>query len=285
MARSGQSQRASGGRLTADEHGGRGARREIELEQDVGDVAFDGVIAQSQALRDRRVAQSVGDEIEDFAFAAAEHVEARRLGRARRGFQVLFDHDGEQPHRTLHAFDLPACALDKMQSGARDEVSNNGGDQHLARARQRRDAPGHVQRYSGNLILMNGNLADMHARWPAMVRLAYALTGDQGHAEDVAQAAFARAYASWPKVRRTGNPEAYVRRIVVKQDERTVAEFPLTVGVVGAAMAPYLAAIGALVALLTDCTIEIERAGNEPTTTIEDVPVTPKEDYEVQPNM
>jgi DNA-directed RNA polymerase specialized sigma24 family protein len=31
----------------------------------------------------------------------------------------------------------------------------------------------------------------MHSRWPAMVRLAYALTGDQGHAEDVAQAAFA----------------------------------------------------------------------------------------------
>ena len=33
----------------------------------------------------------------------------------------------------------------------------------------------------------------MHARWPAVVRLAYGLTGDQGHAEDVAQAAFARA--------------------------------------------------------------------------------------------
>jgi RNA polymerase sigma-70 factor (sigma-E family) len=58
----------------------------------------------------------------------------------------------------------------------------------------------------------------MHGRWPAMVRLAYALTGDQGHAEDVAQAAFARAYASWPRVRRTGNPEAYVRRIVVNEN-------------------------------------------------------------------
>ena len=42
----------------------------------------------------------------------------------------------------------------------------------------------------------------MHARWPFMVRLAYGLTGDQGHAEDVAQAAFARAYASWPRVSR-----------------------------------------------------------------------------------
>jgi RNA polymerase sigma-70 factor (sigma-E family) len=58
----------------------------------------------------------------------------------------------------------------------------------------------------------------MHGRWPAMVRLAFALTGDQGHAEDVAQTAFARAYASWPKVRRTGNPEAYVRRIVINEN-------------------------------------------------------------------
>lgn len=58
----------------------------------------------------------------------------------------------------------------------------------------------------------------MHARWPAMVRLAYALTGDSGHAEDVAQTAFARAYASWPRVSRTGNPEAYVRRIVINEN-------------------------------------------------------------------
>ena len=58
----------------------------------------------------------------------------------------------------------------------------------------------------------------MHSRWPAMVRLAYALTGDQGHAEDVAQAAFARAYAFWPKVRRTENPEGYVRRIVINEN-------------------------------------------------------------------
>jgi RNA polymerase sigma-70 factor (sigma-E family) len=58
----------------------------------------------------------------------------------------------------------------------------------------------------------------MHGRWQAMVRLAYALTGDQGHAEDVAQAAFARAYAAWPRVRRTENPEAYVRRIVVNEN-------------------------------------------------------------------
>ena len=58
----------------------------------------------------------------------------------------------------------------------------------------------------------------MHGRWPAMVRLAYGLTGDLGHAEDVAQAAFAKAYTSWPRVIRSGNPDAYVRRILVNEN-------------------------------------------------------------------
>ena len=69
----------------------------------------------------------------------------------------------------------------------------------------------------------------MRGRWPAMVRLAYGLTGDLGHAEDVAQAAFARAYASWSRVARTGDPDAYVRRIVINENHsrfrsRRVAE-------------------------------------------------------------
>ena len=53
--------------------------------------------------------------------------------------------------------------------------------------------------------------------------------------------------------------EGNVRRIKVRQDGRTVAELPLTVGVVGAAPAPVLAALGALAALLAECTIEVER--------------------------
>jgi hypothetical protein len=53
--------------------------------------------------------------------------------------------------------------------------------------------------------------------------------------------------------------EGNVRRVVVKHDGRKVAEFPLTAGVVGAVLAPVLAAIGALVALMKECTIEIER--------------------------
>jgi hypothetical protein len=54
--------------------------------------------------------------------------------------------------------------------------------------------------------------------------------------------------------------EGNVRRIVIKQKERTVVEFPLSVGLVGAIVAPVLAAVGAIAALLTDCSIEVERA-------------------------
>ena len=50
-----------------------------------------------------------------------------------------------------------------------------------------------------------------------------------------------------------------IRRVRVRQGERTIAEFPLTAGVVGAVLAPMLAAIGALVALAKDCTIDIQR--------------------------
>ena len=44
--------------------------------------------------------------------------------------------------------------------------------------------------------------------------------------------------------------------------DRSVAEFPLTVGVIGTVFAPILAAAGALAAVLTECTIEVERAAN-----------------------
>jgi RNA polymerase sigma-70 factor (sigma-E family) len=55
----------------------------------------------------------------------------------------------------------------------------------------------------------------MHGRWAQLVRLGYGLTGDRQLAEDLAQTALARAYASWGRVRRSGNPDAYVNRIMV----------------------------------------------------------------------
>lgn|SRR5262249_29802876 len=53
--------------------------------------------------------------------------------------------------------------------------------------------------------------------------------------------------------------EGNVRRVVIKQESRPIVEFPLTVGVIGAVFAPVLAAVGALAAVLTECTIEVER--------------------------
>jgi len=53
--------------------------------------------------------------------------------------------------------------------------------------------------------------------------------------------------------------EGNVRRVVVKQQGRVVAEFPLTVGVVGTVIAPVAAALGALTAVLADCSIEVEK--------------------------
>ncbi len=54
--------------------------------------------------------------------------------------------------------------------------------------------------------------------------------------------------------------EGNVRRVIVKHpDGHTIVEFPLIVGVVGAALAPVWAALGAVVALVTDCTIEVEK--------------------------
>jgi hypothetical protein len=57
--------------------------------------------------------------------------------------------------------------------------------------------------------------------------------------------------------------EGNVRRIVIQHQGRTVAEFPLTAGVVGVMLAPVVAAIGAIVALLKDCTIQVERMDAE----------------------
>lgn len=54
--------------------------------------------------------------------------------------------------------------------------------------------------------------------------------------------------------------EGNVRRVVIKnKDGKTMVEIPLTVGVVGALLAPALAAVGAIAALVTECTIVVER--------------------------
>lgn len=54
--------------------------------------------------------------------------------------------------------------------------------------------------------------------------------------------------------------EGNARRIIIQNEKGdTVIEFPVTVGVVGAIIAPVLAAVGAAAALLTNCTIIVEK--------------------------
>lgn len=54
--------------------------------------------------------------------------------------------------------------------------------------------------------------------------------------------------------------EGNVRRVIIKNEEgRTLVEIPLTIGVVGALLVPSLAALGAIAALVTNCTIVVEK--------------------------
>jgi hypothetical protein len=54
--------------------------------------------------------------------------------------------------------------------------------------------------------------------------------------------------------------EGNIRRISIKNEEgRTMLEVPLTLGLIGAALLPVFAAIGAAAALATRCTIVVER--------------------------
>lgn len=54
--------------------------------------------------------------------------------------------------------------------------------------------------------------------------------------------------------------EGNVRRITITEKSgKELMSFPLTIGVVGAVLAPIFAAIGALAALIGECTIAVER--------------------------
>lgn len=54
--------------------------------------------------------------------------------------------------------------------------------------------------------------------------------------------------------------EGNIRRITISDKKgKELVTFPLTIGVIGAVIAPVLAAIGAIAALVTECTITVER--------------------------
>ncbi len=67
--------------------------------------------------------------------------------------------------------------------------------------------------------------------------------------------------------------EGNVQRIVIKQQGRTILDFPLSFGVVGVFLAPTLAATGVVSALMAKCSIEVIRAEepvHEPHTVVEE---------------
>ncbi|MFP4201225.1 MAG: DUF4342 domain-containing protein [Bacillota bacterium] len=53
--------------------------------------------------------------------------------------------------------------------------------------------------------------------------------------------------------------EGNVRRVKVRHNDRTLLEFPVTVGALGALLLPTLAALGAIAAMVTECTVVVER--------------------------
>jgi hypothetical protein len=57
--------------------------------------------------------------------------------------------------------------------------------------------------------------------------------------------------------------EGTIRRITIKNEEgHVLIDIPLTFGVVGAVLAPQLAAVGAIAALVTKCTLVVEKDQN-----------------------
>lgn len=62
--------------------------------------------------------------------------------------------------------------------------------------------------------------------------------------------------------------EGNARRIIIKNDkDETIMEFPLTVGAIGAVIAPIFAAVGTIAALATKCTIIVEKKENTDSST------------------
>jgi hypothetical protein len=76
--------------------------------------------------------------------------------------------------------------------------------------------------------------------------------------------------SNWESFRVTGDEimtkvkeiikEGNARRIIIKNEkDETIMKFPLTIGAIGAVLAPVFAAVGTLAALATNCTILVEK--------------------------
>jgi RNA polymerase sigma-70 factor (sigma-E family) len=80
----------------------------------------------------------------------------------------------------------------------------------------------------------DGFRAFVEQQWAPLVRVAYLLTGDRGHAEDLVQAALEKTHRKWGRVSQMEAPVAYVRKAMVNtatswRRRRRVSEVPLLV--------------------------------------------------------
>ncbi|MDP4224167.1 MAG: DUF4342 domain-containing protein [Bacteroidota bacterium] len=58
--------------------------------------------------------------------------------------------------------------------------------------------------------------------------------------------------------------EGNARKVIIKNEkDEIIMEFPLTIGAIGVVLAPLFAAVGAIAALATDCTIVVEKRNVE----------------------
>ncbi len=97
------------------------------------------------------------------------------------------------------------------------------------------------------------------ARRPQLRRTAFLLCGDWHLAEDLVQTALAKLYVAWPRVRRNGSPEAYVRTILVRSHidetrrpwrrERSSSQLPEVAAAVGPPLEEREALLAALASL------------------------------------
>ncbi len=72
---------------------------------------------------------------------------------------------------------------------------------------------------TGGMSARDAEFTDyLHARQPSLLRTAYLLTGDRHTAEDVLQTSLAKLYLAWDKVNDRNAVDAYVRRIMVNEN-------------------------------------------------------------------
>ena len=80
--------------------------------------------------------------------------------------------------------------------------------------------------------------------------------------------------SSWESFKVTGDEiltkvkeiikEGNARRIIIKNEhDETIMEFPMTIGAIGAVLAPLFAAVGTLAALATNCTLVVEKKSDD----------------------